>query len=243
MSRLRTLLAALILVSTATFVVGTTLERSSGGQHSESVAHRESEGEPHGGGGDQERAPPARQRTAARQTVQTSPEPAGTGSEDADAHAGESAAHRRAEGLPPEPAREEPSKRAENGAAHQRAERKSTETRTSPTARPTESGHANQAELKPFGVDIESPPFVVLAALVSLALAAAAWSRPNRPLLLMLVAATMLTFTALDVREVFHQHNEGNTTLAVLATSIAALHLAAAVVAGLMVRTARRTLD
>jgi O-antigen ligase len=97
-------------------------------------------------------------------------------------------------------------------------------------------------ELKPLGVDIEAAPFVALAVLASLGLAAAAWLRPRWLLLLLVVAATMLAFAALDVREIFHQQDESRTGLAVLAAAIAALHLAAATVAGLMSREARRPL-
>ncbi len=49
----------------------------------------------------------------------------------------------------------------------------------------------------------------------------------------------MLVFGVLDVREVFHQHDESNTGLAVLAGVIAGLHFAAAGVAALMARSAR----
>ena len=91
-------------------------------------------------------------------------------------------------------------------------------------------------EFKPFGIDIEAAPFVALAAIVSLALAAAAWTRPGWTLLLGVIAVAMLAFAALDMREVFHQSDEDETGLAVLAAVIALLHLAAAAVAGLMAR-------
>jgi hypothetical protein len=130
---------------------------------------------------------------------------------------GESASHRRAEGLPPETTRESPATHAaEGGAKH------------------------THAELKPLGVDIEAVPFVVVAALASLGLAAAAWARPRWLPLLLVVAATMLAFAALDVREIFHQNDEGQTGLAVLAAAVAALHVAAGTVAGLMARQAAR---
>ena len=84
-------------------------------------------------------------------------------------------------------------------------------------------------------------PFVILAALVSLGLAAAAWSRPRSLLLLLILAGTMLAFAALDVREVFHQNDENQTGLAVLAGVVAVLHFAAGIVAGLMARDAARS--
>lgn len=126
------------------------------------------------------------------------------------APAGESAEHRKAEGLPPE----------------------------SSTSR--ESTLENE-ELKPLGIDIEAAPFVALAVAVSLGLALAAWLRPRWLLLLIGIAAAMLLFAALDVREIFHQSDESRTGLALLAGVVAALHLGAAIVAGLMGREAGRT--
>jgi hypothetical protein len=105
---------------------------------------------------------------------------------------------------------------------------------------PQGSGEGARAELRPLGIDIEAAPFVALAAAGSLALALGAWLRPRWALLLLAVAAAMIVFGALDVREVFHQHDEGRTGLAVLAGCVALLHLAAAAVAALMGRAARR---
>jgi hypothetical protein len=85
---------------------------------------------------------------------------------------------------------------------------------------------------------VEAVPFVILAALGSLALGLAAWQRPRTALLLVGVGAAMLLFGVLDVREVFHQSDESKTGLAVLAAAIAAMHVAAAAVAGLMARRA-----
>lgn len=98
-------------------------------------------------------------------------------------------------------------------------------------------------ELRPLGVDIEAIPFIVLAALGSLALAAGAWLRPRWIALLAVLVVAMVVFAALDVREVFHQSDEAKTGLEVLAGAIAALHLAAAAVAGRMAQTARAATD
>jgi hypothetical protein len=94
-------------------------------------------------------------------------------------------------------------------------------------------------ELRPLGIDIEAVPFIVLAALASLALAAGAWLRPRWVALLVVLVVAMVVFAALDVREVFHQSDEAKTGLEILAAAIAVLHLAAAVVATRMVQTAR----
>jgi hypothetical protein len=68
----------------------------------------------------------------------------------------------------------------------------------------------------------------------------AAWLRPRTIGLLALVAVAMVVFAAVDVREVFHQADEARTGLAVLAACIAAVHLAAAALAAIMIRDARR---
>jgi hypothetical protein len=93
-----------------------------------------------------------------------------------------------------------------------------------------------RSEVRPLGVDVEAGPFVALAAVVSLALALAAWLRPRAAALLALVAGAMLVFAVLDVREVLHQVDESRTGLALLAGAVAALHAAAAAVAGRMTR-------
>jgi hypothetical protein len=96
-----------------------------------------------------------------------------------------------------------------------------------------------EGEFRPFGLDIEAAPFVALAAIVSLGLAGAVWRRPDDIALLVVVAATMAAVAVLDVREVFHQGDEGNAGLAVLAGAVAVLHLAAAGFAVRMSRVAR----
>jgi hypothetical protein len=100
----------------------------------------------------------------------------------------------------------------------------------------TEEPHA---ELRPLGIDVEATPFVALAALASLALAAAAWLRPTLTPLLALVAGAMLAFAALDIREVFHQADINESGLAVLAGAVAAVHLAAAAAAAAMAARSR----
>jgi hypothetical protein len=97
-----------------------------------------------------------------------------------------------------------------------------------------------EEEFKPFGVDIEAAPFIALAAVASFALALVAWLRPRTIALLALIGIAMLAFAVLDVREIVHQTNESNTGLAILAAIIALLHLAAAAIATLMIRAARR---
>jgi hypothetical protein len=83
-------------------------------------------------------------------------------------------------------------------------------------------------ELRLLGIDIEAIPFIVLAALASLALAAVGWMRPRWLLGLVAIAIAMAVFGVLDVREAFHQSDENKAGLVILAAVIAALHFAAA---------------
>jgi len=99
-------------------------------------------------------------------------------------------------------------------------------------------GEQAHGELKPFGVNLESVPLIVAAALVSLGLAAAVWARSRSALALAVVAVVMLLFAVLDVREVFHQVDESRTGLAVLAGVVAVLHVGAAVFTALLLRMA-----
>lgn len=89
-----------------------------------------------------------------------------------------------------------------------------------------EKGGEGEEEL--LGVDPESTPLVVAAALVSLAFAAGVWLRPDLGPLLLVVGVAMLVFAALDLREVVHQIDEGRGGLAVLAGVVASLHASAA---------------
>jgi hypothetical protein len=101
----------------------------------------------------------------------------------------------------------------------------------------TPGAHETHAELNPLGIDIEAPGFVALAAVLSLGLVAAGWWRLRWVALLLALAAMMLVFGALDVREVFHQHDEARAGLASLAGVVAALHFAAAALAGVIAAT------
>jgi Flp pilus assembly protein TadB len=152
----------------------------------------------------------------------------------------------------------------ESGHEHRAEATRSTSDSSSGEARRSEAGEASHAEagesaehrraeeagepassekdeeLRPLGIDIEAWPFVTLAALTSLALAGAAWLRPQAIAVLLAVAAAMLAFAALDVREVFHQVDESNDGLAVLAAAVAALHAAAGAIATTIAARAHR---
>jgi hypothetical protein len=98
---------------------------------------------------------------------------------------------------------------------------------------------ANESELRPLGVDDEAWPFVIVAALASLALAATAWLRPQSSGFMTVVAGGMFVFAVLDIREVLHQLDVDEIGLAVLAGVVAGLHLAASAVAVLLASRAR----
>ena len=80
------------------------------------------------------------------------------------------------------------------------------------------------------GVNLESTPLVVLAVILSVALAAATW-RTDQKLTLLTTALFAAAFAVLDVVEFSHQIRESAATIAVLAAIIAVLHAAAALLA------------
>jgi hypothetical protein len=91
-----------------------------------------------------------------------------------------------------------------------------------------ERGAHEESSEEILGVNPESPGLVAAAAIASLLIAAAAWRWFGRDRVLWLVAAAMIAFAALDVREVAHQIDESRSGVAALAALVAALHLAAA---------------
>jgi hypothetical protein len=99
-----------------------------------------------------------------------------------------------------------------------------------------ESGHDTHEEPRILGINPESTPLVVLATLGSLLLVAAVLRWPHSAALLALVALAMLSFAALDVREVTHQLDEDRAGVAILAAGVAILHLAAAALAAAQAR-------
>jgi Flp pilus assembly protein TadB len=94
-----------------------------------------------------------------------------------------------------------------------------------PAERESESG--DESDEKVLGINLESTPFVILAVIGSLALAALVWFG-RAPWMLALVAAAMLAFAIFDIAEVFHQIDRSEAGIAVIATAVAVLHLAAA---------------
>ena len=100
---------------------------------------------------------------------------------------------------------------------------------------------ADEEDERVLGVDLESTPLIVLAVLTGLVLAALIASPLGRlPGVLLAVALIALAWALLDVREVLHQLEESRTGIAVVAMIVAALHLAATAVSGLLTRRATR---
>jgi len=89
------------------------------------------------------------------------------------------------------------------------------------------------------GLNLESTPLVVAAVVGSLLLAGAVWIRPRWRPLLAVVALVMLAFAVLDILELVHQLDESRAAVAIIATIVAALHLAAAGTAGAMLRASK----
>ena len=98
-------------------------------------------------------------------------------------------------------------------------------------------GTESQPE-KLLGINPEATGLVIIAVALSLLLAALTLT-VGSPLVPAAVAAAMLAFTVLDVREVTHQLTESRPGLAALAATVALLHLLTAVSALLVARTAR----
>jgi Flp pilus assembly protein TadB len=139
-----------------------------------------------------------------------------------------------------EPTQHAASEAAASSDEHQEAGGEGEQDAEGESAQRTTNTEEPHAELRPLGVDVEAWPFVAVAALASLALAAGAWLRPTLTPPLTLVAVAMLAFAVLDVREVFHQADINESWLAVLAGTVAALHLAAAAAAAAMASHSRR---
>jgi hypothetical protein len=95
----------------------------------------------------------------------------------------------------------------------------------------SEAEHDADSGEKLLGIDPESVGLVIVAAIVSLGLAAAVWVRPDLRGLLLLIALAMAAFTALDLREFVHQLGESRTGLALLVAVVTVLHGGAAVLA------------
>jgi hypothetical protein len=100
----------------------------------------------------------------------------------------------------------------------------------------TEAQHAaesgveshKESDAKVLGINLESTPFVILAAIGSILLAAMVWTG-RAPWIFILVALAMLAFAIFDIAEVFHQVDRGQGGIAALAGLVAAFHLAAGI--------------
>ena len=100
-----------------------------------------------------------------------------------------------------------------------------------PTNATSSSGETSgESEYRPFGINLESTALIVIAALVSIALAGLVAFRPSRPAL---VAVVILgaAFTALEIAEVIHQADADKPGLLALAAIAGTLHAAAGLLA------------
>ena len=98
--------------------------------------------------------------------------------------------------------------------------------------------HSESSSETILGLNLESTTLVIIAAAMSVAFAALTWRRDERALLFaaMVFAVVFATF---DTAEVAHQIKESRAGLALLAATIALLHVATAFVAGQRATTAR----
>ncbi|MEO8425262.1 MAG: hypothetical protein ABI595_15300, partial [Actinomycetota bacterium] len=104
-------------------------------------------------------------------------------------------------------------------------------------AAPVASAATEHTDARVLGIDLEAPLFVVLAVVISVALAAAVWWRETLAVLV-LVLLFALVFAVLDIAEVIHQNDSGRTGVVLVAAVVAVLHLG---VAGLAARAVSQT--
>jgi hypothetical protein len=90
-----------------------------------------------------------------------------------------------------------------------------------------------------FGVDIEQPAIVAAGAFIMVVLAAMAFGWRRRDVLLA-VAVFALAFAAFDLREAQHQSSAGRTSILVIASVLACMHVAAALLAGISLASSTR---
>lgn len=91
-----------------------------------------------------------------------------------------------------------------------------------------------------FGINLESTGLVT-AAVVASVLFAVAILIISMPWLAAMIAAAMLAFAALDIKEIVHQLGESHTELAAVAAVAAVLHLLAALAAARVARSGTST--
>jgi hypothetical protein len=103
----------------------------------------------------------------------------------------------------------------------------------------SESGEEHAEDERLLGVDLESTPLIVLAVLAGIGLAVLAASQIGRLRGFLLgVTIIALAWAVLDIREVVHQIDESRTGIALVASAVAVLHLATALVSGRLARHA-----
>jgi hypothetical protein len=98
----------------------------------------------------------------------------------------------------------------------------------------------SSSEYQPLGIDLESDALIVVAALVSLALAGLVAFRPSRPVFAGVVVLGVV-FTAFEIAEVVHQADVDEAGLVALAALAAVFHASAALLAAHGLWASRRT--
>jgi Flp pilus assembly protein TadB len=108
----------------------------------------------------------------------------------------------------------------------------SAEQRAAETGATTDAHDESSENL--FGINPEAIWLVVLAVAISVLLALAVWETTSI-VVLVAVVAFGIVFAAFDVREAFHQADESNSGLVVVAVIVAILHLGVAALAGYLI--------
>src|SRR3954447_21877218 len=103
----------------------------------------------------------------------------------------------------------------------------------------TSSEAQGESEYRPLGINLESTTVIVIAAVVSLLLAALVVWRPSKgPLLAVVVLSA--AFAVVEIIEVVHQADVNNTGLLIVALAACITHTAVALLAGNELRAGHR---
>jgi hypothetical protein len=256
--RLRAALTALLLSSAALFAIGVAKERHDIKKERARAVAATTPSPP--------KTTPKPTTEASTTTAESAPTTTGTGESGAqhaadgtaskpskqDAGSGESAAKRKSEGTGTRTTTvaaatgESAAKRKSENTGTQATTATST-TGESAARLASEHGGESAAHLRSegsneqvFGINTESIPLVAAAVAISVLFAIALWLAPGLSVLLLAVVGLGIVSAVFDVREAAHQATENRGALEAIAIIVASLHLAAAALAGVMLRKSPR---
>lgn len=248
----RLVAASLLLASAAMLAAGVAIERTTTGseshlteQHADAGAHATPAASPAIAATPSARAVPVPATTTSAVAPASTPPKGGDGGngEAGTASPAEATPGSDEHSAPPSPAQSPATASPAATSGARSAARDADNGNPAATSEPAASGETGAApgtesqSEKLFGINPEATGLVIIAVALSLLLAALILT-VGSPLVPAAVAAAMLAFAVLDVREVTHQLTESRPGLAALAAAVALLHLLTAVSALLVARAA-----